>query len=373
MSTIFDPALLTTLKGSSTEIIVQKLKKFSAQRTSQQKQLLSIIDSYRKGRLVLVLGAGISIEHGLPDWSTLLQKLLLSTIPDIEETADRYRVLAEIFTKLFSPNPLIAARYLHNYYRNENHEDPHAFEKAIRAAIYEEIDMSKESELLKEIRQLCVAPGKSPTLDSIITYNYDDLLESYLTSIGIDIRFSPIHAAGMNPSPDELPIHHVHGYLPKEVDLTEKNRVTLSEDLYHQQYSDIYGWSNLVQINKFKDLNCIFIGISFSDPNLRRLLDIAKVQRGDTEIHHYHFRKRYHKGEIEDKLKGFLDQHKDILDEKEKAELKLDETVTHLVTIMEKFEEIDAASFGVGTFWVNQYDEIPEYMAKIRKMDGTLL
>ena len=43
---------------------------------SKQKKIEKLTDSYNKEQLVLILGAGVSINHGLPDWNTLLQKLL---------------------------------------------------------------------------------------------------------------------------------------------------------------------------------------------------------------------------------------------------------------------------------------------------------
>lgn len=336
---------------------------------SQQAQIAKLSEYYQRERLVLVFGAGVSIEHGLPDWNTLLQKLLLSTIAkDTHVTPDKSMILAKAYTALFLPNPLIAARYLYNFYKQAYAHDQLAFEKAIRQSIYEELNLTKDSALMKEIQKFCIAAGKSPNLDCIITYNYDDLVERYLTEIGVDLPFRSIYAAGMNPLQDELPIYHVHGYLPPDGELTEKNRVTLSEDFYHQQYSDVYGWSNLVQINKFKDFNCIFVGMSFSDPNFRRLLDIARMQRGDTDIHHYHFRKHYDAKAIEEQLKTYLDEHKDVLDEKERAKLKLSDAVKYLVQISERFEENDALSFGVGTIWVKEYPDIPKLLSKIRKV-----
>lgn len=335
---------------------------------SRMRQEQEIAECYRAGTLVLVLGAGVSREHGLPDWNTLLQKLLLSTLDkDSDEAKARSSVLARTFTLIFSPDPLIAARYLYNYYRLNYPDDNLAFDKAVREAIYDEIDMSNESKLFKEIRQLCIAPGKSPNLDCIITYNYDDLVETYLTNIELDVPFKSIYAPGMNPEPHELAIHHVHGYLPREGDFTEKNQVTLSEDLYHRQYSDVYGWSNLVQINRFKDRNCLFIGTSFTDPNLRRLLDIAKVQRGDAEVHHYLIKKHYDRSEIEKTLQAILDKRPELLDEKIKAGLELEETVTGLINIIQKFEEQDALSFGVDVLWVNEYNDIPDVLSRVRK------
>jgi len=336
---------------------------------SRKRQEQEIAEYYRSGRLVLVLGAGVSREHGLPDWNTLLQKLLLSTLSsDTAEAKARSSVLAKAFTKIFSPDPLIAARYLYNYYRDNHTDDELAFDKAVRDAIYEELNLSNESKTLKEIRQLCIAPGRSPNLDCIITYNYDDLVETYLANVGIDVPYKSIYAPGMNAKDSELGIYHVHGYLPRQGEFTSQNRVTLSEDLYHRQYSDVYGWSNLVQINKFKEKNCLFIGTSFSDPNLRRLLDIARIQRGDSDVHHYLIKKRYNSSEIQKTLKTILDGNPEMLDEKIKAELKLDETVTRLIELIERFEENDALSFGADIIWINEHGEIPNLLSGLRKI-----
>jgi hypothetical protein len=333
-------------------------------------KLETITDWYRSQRLVMVLGAGSSMSYGLPDWNTLLQKLLLITIKSDDDenvnSIEKAGVLARTFTNIFEPNSLISARYLHNYFKKKNPKSNLAFESAIREALYVGVQNNKDSNLLKEIRQFCIAAGKSPNLDSIITYNYDDLMEQCLRNIDVDIPFSPVHARGMKHEQHELPIYHVHGYLPQKGQLTAKNKVVLSEDGYHEQYNDVYGWSNLVQINKFKDHNCLFVGISFSDPNLRRLLDIAKNERGDEGVHHYCFKKKHDKKKVKDQLEKLLSENEDILDEKSRAQLGFDDVVEELISLMEKFEENDALSFGVGILWVNDYDEIPANLNTIR-------
>lgn len=337
---------------------------------TESQKLEKITDWYKSQRLVMVLGAGSSVSYGLPDWNTLLQKLLLITIKsDDDENGngiEKAGVLARTFSEIFEPNSLISARYLHNYFKKKNPQSTLAFENSIRDALYVGVDNSEDSELLKEIRQFCIAAGKSPNLDSIITYNYDDLMEQCLKNIDVDIPFAPIHARGMKHEQHQLPIYHVHGYLPQKGQLTSKNKVVLSEDGYHQQYTDVYGWSNLIQINKFKDHNCLFIGLSFSDPNLRRLLDIAKNERGDNEIHHYCFKKRHDSSKVKAKLEKLLSENEDILDEKVRAQLRLDEVVDELIKLMEKFEENDALSFGVGILWVDSYDDIPDFLKTIR-------
>ena len=38
---------------------------------------------------------------------------------------------------------------------------------------------------------------------------------------------------------------------------------------------DAYNWSNIIQLNCFLENTCMLIGLSVTDPNLRRLLDVA--------------------------------------------------------------------------------------------------
>ncbi|MDL1969485.1 MAG: SIR2 family protein [Candidatus Desulfofervidaceae bacterium] len=345
-------------------------KSLSFRLISRKQQLEKLIEAYQNEQLVLVLGAGVSVEYGLPNWDALLQNLLLTSFKtETQQPPEKSLILAKLFTKLFSPNPLIAARYLRNYYKQNKNTSVKKFEQAIRDTLYKHLNEKKKSNILSEIIQLCVAPGKSPNLDSIITFNYDDILESHLSQLNIEIPFKTISKVGQRPKPGELPIYHVHGFLPRDGDISEDIQITLSEDIYHQQYNNIYSWNNIIQLNKYRDNVCLFIGISLSDPNLRRLLDIAKVQRGNDDPIHFIIRKKYNSSLLENNLSQILDQNPDLLDEKSKANLKLDESVKYLVRVMEKFETQDDLSFGINTIWVNDYEEIPSILKSIRKRE----
>jgi len=350
-------------------------KVLEKERISRQKQISNLASAYRNEELVLVVGSGISIEHNLPDWNTLLQKLLINALMiETEESKERSSDLAKLFTGIFPLSPLLAARYLQEYYKNSptSKKNRGSFEKAIREAIYEEMNLKNESELFKEIRQLCIAPGKSPNLDSIITYNYDDILETYLSALDIDIPYKTIHFAGANPPPGVLPIYHVHGFLPQEESLDEENRIILSEDMYHQQYQETYNWSNMVQIEKFRDKTCLFIGISFTDPNLRRLLDIAKSLRGESGRYHYCIKKHDDAKVVEEILSRVLEQEQEKESSKKEriTAQKLEETAKQLIGLKEKFEENDMLSFGVRTIWIKDYTEIPAILKNIRIEDS---
>jgi hypothetical protein len=321
---------------------------------------------YQAERLVLVLGAGVSMDQGIPSWNTLLQALILESITSSleEEKNANPALIAQVISKVFSPSPLISARYLSSYYRQEYGDNPLAFTAAVRDILYKGLDPDAETDLIREIRELCVAAGKLPNLDSVITYNFDDLLECSIQKLGLRVPFCSIYETGMNPHDNELAIFHVHGFLPRSAALDNSNQIALSEDIYHRQYKDAYTWSNLVQINKFKDASCLFIGVSFTDPNLRRLLDIARLQRGDNEIHHYCFRKRYNIDEVKDAINGIIEKENVL---QELTPDVLEESAANLIRIMEGYETSDFESFGVRAIWVDEYSEIPELLRQIRE------
>lgn len=330
-----------------------------------ESKLQAIRKEYIKENLVLILGAGVSAPYNLPDWNMLLQKLLIDTfITETKENEESSKMLSKLFTILFTNSPLISARYLSEYYK-EN-KNGNSFEQAIKEVLYEDVKKEFISDTMKEIVQYCISPGKTPTLDSIITYNYDNILENALDNSQIDIQYKSIYTVGMNADYGELPIYHVHGYLPNNIELEQEHKVTLSENIYHKQYNDIYSWDNLIQINKFREKTCLFIGNSFTDPNLRRLLDVAMLQRGKGDNPHYIIKKKYDENDINTRLTNILNSENNLLREKQDAQLELGQTIENLIEVMEKFEEFDAKSFGVEVIWINDYSEIPDILKRIR-------
>jgi hypothetical protein len=365
---------------------------------SREESINQIIDAYQKEDLVLVLGAGISVPYKLPDWESLLQGLLLASISkdsniekddvennsmetskEVAEDANK-EALSGLFSKVFDISPLVAARYL----RSQNNPKPstkrdvksndRAFENQVRNLLYASLKKEEnghlyDSGLMKEIRQLCIAAGKRPNLDSIITYNFDDILEECLSRLNIDIPFKIIYDVGIQPEQGKLSIYHVHGYLPREGELDRRNRVIFSEDVYHEQYSDIYSWSNIVQINKFREKTCLFLGLSFSDPNMRRLLDIAQEQRGEESIQHFVIRKREDINDIIEALLEIFNKDQILKAKLKENKINLSKLITDLRRLKEEFEEQDSYSFGIGTIWVDEYDEIEEIVRRVRQME----
>lgn len=333
----------------------------SSRKSSSVNAIKHLKEAFNNRKLNFVLGAGISSEFGIPTWDNLLQRLLMNTIKlEINEAV----VLSNFFSKIFNPSSLIAGRFLEESFRDDKIKNN--FEKQVRDALYETYNDNANSLIIDEIVRFCLAPGNSPNLDGIITYNYDDIIETKLREKNLDMPFESVFGQAINPDNDVLKIHHVHGYLPRKGIIGNENKITLGEFVYHEQYSNTYSWNNIVQINKFRDKTCLFIGTSLTDPNIRRLLDIAKTQKKSSKFH-YIFKKKTDKTWLKNSINKLMNENQEIKNDKINTNLKVDDIIDFLIDLKYRFEEKDSESLGVKTVWIDDYDkDISDILMKIR-------
>lgn len=113
---------------------------------------------------------------------------------------------------------------------------------------------------------------------SIVTYNYDDILERQLfqkdqhilNKINIISRKSDIKEL----KEKKINIYHVHGFLPKsnKLKMYESESAVLTESSYEEIEQILYHWINTVQATAFLNSVNIFLGFSGQDHNFRRIL-----------------------------------------------------------------------------------------------------
>ncbi|HEX6746421.1 MAG TPA: SIR2 family protein [Longimicrobium sp.] len=290
-------------------------------------QIRKLREAFGRGRLTLVCGAGVSVEAGIPSWRKLLVRLLRSMMHRIAEThaLTLDDEAADEFDRRHGSSSLIVGKYLKNTLGNE-------FLRELRDALYAAPPGS--SKLLECIGRMVKPERDRLPFDSIITFNFDDLIEETLRSNGT--KACPIYSEELTHKSDEIPIYHVHGYLPRQAKIPETSNIVFSEDAYHSQFIDPFSWSNLIQLTKLTHTTCLLVGISLKDPNLRRLLDVAMRRRVDKTPSHYILREipRMSNGDGLDRVAKLL-------------------------------EEQDANTLGLNVIWFNYFPEIPAILDEI--------
>jgi hypothetical protein len=207
---------------------------------------------------------------------------------------------------------------------------------------------------------MCQPRRTGAKVKSVVTYNFDDLLERQLKKDNILHR--SIYTDTESYDPDELPVYHVHGFLPEDRDDyqgLENSTLVFSEEGYHQIYSESFHWSNLVQLNSFRENSCLMIGLSMTDPNLRRLLDISSknIERSK----HFAFMKRLSSDDFCFEV-GESGTKKKAVKNVDAAEKFLER---HHALNEELMKEL-----GVTIVWYETYDEIPQFITDVVRYES---
>ncbi|EKG43671.1 hypothetical protein Pav013_0145 [Pseudomonas syringae pv. avellanae str. ISPaVe013] len=327
----------------------------------ERDQLIKLVaEQYRSGSFSLVLGAGVSSSAGLPDWNTLLNSLFVSMLAqeniggDKSDTAQVSQIVSRLM-EVDGPSALMLARYIRKGLSVGSQTEQQSFIEAITHQLYSlrnEV-FQIESELITAIARLCTPTRTGAKVKSILTYNFDDFIERALSGRGLVHK--SIFEEFETPSAEELPIYHVHGFLPEVREkYSNLDRCTLvfSEEGYHLIYRDSYHWSNLVQLNGFKETSCLMIGLSLTDPNLRRLLEIAS--KSIEKPKHFAFMRRLTSKKFKSGDRGH--------------QLKIPSSVIdrfldrHHSTNEELMREL-----GVTVIWYEEYGDIPKILNRIRE------
>jgi len=307
----------------------QKTRKVQPKRTRDYTESISKLNrALREGRLTLVCGAGVSIGAGIPSWNDLLIGLLEKMMAQLSDTnaISIKGVNAKDFYEKYGGSALILGKYLKSNLGVD-------FASELRDALY--INNPTSCDIIDSIIELSRPQRDGMPLDSLITFNFDDLIEEVLSAN--KIRHKSIHDEGMKNESSELPIFHVHGFLPRKGKIPKDREIVFSEDAYHGQFIDPFSWSNLIQLNKLSQNTCFFIGLSLTDPNLRRLLDVANRKNPGKAMNHYLIKKTpgpIVKGKKTDDLAYFL-------------------------------EEQDANELGLNIIWVDNFSDIAPIIKSI--------
>lgn len=197
-----------------------------------------LIREYKKGNIMLFVGAGVSVNLGLPEWDKLINKLAveLDYDPDVFKTYGDYRALAE-------------------YYRIKKGDIG-----TLRSWMDVEWHNSKIDISTSVIHEY-IAKGKFPI---IYTTNYDNWLEKSHDYYGVEynkiVKVNDIS----KDSQCRKEIVKFHG------DFSNDDSIVLSESSYYERLQ----FETPLDIKLRADIlgkSVLFIGYSFQDINMRYL------------------------------------------------------------------------------------------------------
>lgn len=320
----YDDLIQTILRNAGQRFFNKSFKQHCKIASLQQ-----LHQAYMDRNLTIFCGAGISMESGIPSWNELLVRCFLRSS---NLTSSYTNVQYEMLSKKLRLNQSILARMI----KNANKKN---FYKIVHQILYEDVN-TEETNTITAIMNLC-EPSKNGGIKSIVTYNFDNLLETNFEKRGIK------HHNGTNVPNDHLPIYHVHGFLPRNFDENENYHLVFSEDEYHEQYLNPYTSSTLKQMNALSSNICLYVGISFTDPNMRRLADFHIKECPENKAHPRHFLIKQ-KPQIDNDWKHCLLSQNKIL-----------EQIMFL-------EELDAESFGFRIIWIDDFNEISGLLNHIK-------
>lgn len=243
----------------------------------------------RRGRdrgLAVFLGAGVSQGSGLPGWQELVARMYFSAVrgaqADDEEVYPNYLYAVADWYVGKHVEPLeITARKIRSFYPNDGE-----FMDRLRRTLYRRFlhrgstpatlqAALDENATLQAIVKLCAPNAKRHRrARAVITYNYDDLVEMALPEGATASRWKQGEPVDRRQF---LPVYHVHGYVPfRGVEPSQPGELVFTEEQYHEVSHSPYAWSNLVQMEYMSQNAGLMIGLSVTDPNMRRLLHAAR-------------------------------------------------------------------------------------------------
>jgi len=264
------------------------------------------IKELETGTLSIFAGAGLSVDAGHVNWKKLLQDITEDLGLDYNRETDLISI----------------AQYNRNKIGNRSQ---------INSKIIEEFNK-----------------GLKPTVNHTIlarlpiytywTTNYDNLIEKSLETVKRipDVKHSVSQLTNQIPRRDAI-VYKMHG------DSTLPNEAVILKDDYERYSTEKAPFLTALNSDLLSKM-FLFIGFSFTDPNLDYVLSRVRIYLKEASRHHYHFVKRLNK---DDYIKAGKETDFDFDSRKQQL-----------------FVE-DLARFGLQPVWIDTYEEITSILTEI--------
>lgn len=247
----------------------------------------------RSPKMAVFVGAGVSAEAGMPAWPELIARLLQQAAGEVEAFADhdeRDAWVERILTTELPPAAAAIAEILLGEHL------PAVLREALFTPQWPDDGMEPRqmspsdfmpgptANAIAALRLACTESVHHESKMRIFTTNYDDLIErAFLSheSVGRNLVQSVTYPTRgrRTGGPDRIRIRHLNGLFPSDAE-DPQGTLTLTDESFNVSNSvmasrDEYVVTQLAD----PDMSCIFLGSSFSDPNIIRYIDKSAEKR----------------------------------------------------------------------------------------------
>lgn len=241
---------------------------------NQDQNINDLAESLRSSDLWLHLGAGVSIASGAPSWENLFARTVSTTI---EQKYPESRISSAL------PGPLERnLRIIELFDRNRI-----LFLHQLRLNLYQKMNM-KSRNASPDFIEIFLNIDSKIRCHNIVTYNYDDLVERRIKRAqGRLIKSRSIFSQRSYDkfqTFEGLKIYHPHGYISRSmpIDMIVDQKIAFSEREYNNIYRSNINWRNFIHTSNAaaddRPICRLFFGFSFSDTNVRALLEIDQSE-----------------------------------------------------------------------------------------------
>ncbi|MEC5407572.1 SIR2 family protein [Paraburkholderia sp. MPAMCS5] len=221
----------------------------------------SIVDN----QLVLVLGAGASMGCGLPSWGDLVQNAHeLARVPRAAKVDDNAAIEALAHTMQDTPGRFLQVIKDALYSTRE----------PVTGALKPFVEQSAlRSELLEAICTVVMLSCRRGH-GTLVTFNFDDLAETYLMRRGI-------FAYPYSNQPDwfhneDVSVLHPHGFLSRRPMFPSSESIALTALDFDNIIGDVTNPWHVRLLSLFQSAIPLFVGLSGTDKNLSNLITKAR-------------------------------------------------------------------------------------------------
>lgn len=264
-----------------------------------------ILKDLREENLAVFAGAGMSVDCGYVNWAELLRPI-----------AD------ELGLKIEKENDLVT---LAQYHRNE-----FSSRSKINQVLIEEF--ASESTATENHRILSRLP-----IGTFWTTNYDKLIEKALEAEGKipDVKYTVNQLATTKPKRDAI-VFKMHG------DAEHPDKAILTKDDYESYHINMQPFLSALA-GDLVSKTFLFIGFSFSDPNLDYILSRVRTTYNDQQRRHYCFLRNVKQQENEEQVDFEYRMKK------------------------QEYFVRDLKRFSIETILIDEYLEITEFLSNLEK------